>query len=415
MSHAQRVIDSLHAGEFEQMAVELKKSIETDEIEVLADLAEYLSMMGFSQESRQIYEKLANAQLDQASIILNLAEMKVDDGDLEGALALLYQIDASDENYVAALVMIADLYQLDGVWEAALEKLQEARQLTDSPLVVFAIAELYYNQGNWQEAINYFASLSQREILELTKVSTYQRIGTAYASLGEFENAEKFLEKSLELSHDDTVLFELAQLNAVLGENTRAIAYFKQLDALAPDFEGYAYPYAQVLIEENDFDQAFLVAKTGLSKNPTDVSLLHLTSRIAYALHDLSAAEEYLIQALDLPDLHDETVFLLSNLYLLQEDFDAVIHLETLLDDEHALAKWNIAKAYLALEDDEKALALFDEVDQSVLADNPDFLLDYALLLIRNARPDEAKICLAQYLTIVPDDENAQAIFNELS
>lgn len=415
MSHAKRVIDLLHSGEFDQMAVELKKSIQTDDIEVLADLAEYLSMMGFSQESRQVYDKLENEQLDQTAIILNLAEMKVDDGDLDGALALLYQVDAEDENYVAALVMIADIYQLDGVWEAALEKLQEARQLTDSPLVIFAIAELYYNQGNWEAAIKYFASLSQREILELTKVSTYQRIGTAYASLGEFENAEKILEKSLELAHDDTILFELAQLNAVLGENTRAIAYFKQLDALAPDFEGYAYPYAQVLIEENDFDQAFLVAKTGLSKNPTDVPLLHLASRIAYALHELTAAEDFLIQALDLPDLHDETVFLLSNLYLLQEDYEAVINLASLLDDDHALAKWNIGKAYLALEEDEKALVFFDDIDQSVLADNPEFLLDYAQLLIRNARPKEAKFSLAQYLKIVPDDENAQALFNELS
>ena len=414
MSHAKRVIDLLHSGEFDQMAVELQQAIQTEDTAILADLAEYLAMMGFSQESRQVYDKLTNEALDQTDIILNLAEMKIDDGDLEGALALLYQVDAADENYVAALVMIADIYQLDGVWEAALEKLQEARSLTDSPLVVFAIAELYYNQSNWQEAINYFAKLSQREIFDLTKVSTYQRIGTAYASLGEFENAEQFLEKSLELAHDDTVLFELAQINAVLGENTRAIAFFKHLDALAPDFEGYAYPYAQVLIAENEFDQAFAVAKTGLTKNPTDVPLLHLTSRIAYALHDLEAAENYLIQALDIADLHDETVFLLSNLYLLEEDFDAVINLEALLDDDHALAKWNIAKAYQAQEADEKALAIYDDIAQSVLADNPEFLLEYAQLLIRNARATDAKLSLKQYLAIVPDDENAQAIFNEI-
>ena len=156
------------------------------------------------------------------------------------------------------------------------------------------------------------------------------------------------------------------------------------------------------------------MAKTGLTKNPTDVPLLHLTSRIAYALHDLEAAENYLIQALDIADLHDETVFLLSNLYLLEEDFDAVINLEALLDDDHALAKWNIAKAYQAQEADEKALAIYDDIAQSVLADNPEFLLEYAQLLIRNARATDAKLSLKQYLAIVPDDENAQAIFNEI-
>ena len=414
MSHSENVVELLHAGQFDQMAYEIEKALQVDSAELLADLAEYLSMMGFSSESRQVYEAISQENTANTDIILNLAEMKVDDGDLDGALALLYQVASTDDNYVAALVMIADLYQLDGVWEAALEKLQEASTLSDSPLVSFAIAELHYNQANWQEAIDYFAKLSQRQILELTKVSIYQRIGTAYASLGEFENAEKFLEKSLEINHDDTVLFELAQISAVLGEHKRAIDYFKQLDALAPDFDGYAYPYAQALIEENEFDSAFAVAKDGLSKNPTDVPLLHLTSRIAYALHDLKASETYLVQALDLAELHDETIFLLSNLYLLQADYEAVINLAPLLDDDHALARWNIAKAYGELEQDKEALAIYDEINQSVLADNPEFLLDYAHILIRNGRASDAKLSLTQYLASVPDDENAQELFNEL-
>ena len=414
MSHSENVVELLHAGQFDQMASEIEKALQVDSAELLADLAEYLSMMGFSSESRQVYEAISQENTANTDIILNLAEMKVDDGDLDGALALLYQVASTDDNFVAALVMIADLYQLDGVWEAALEKLQEASTLSDSPLISFAIAELHYNQANWQEAIDYFAKLSQRQILELTKVSIYQRIGTAYASLGEFENAEKFLEKSLEINHDDTVLFELAQISAVLGEHKRAIDYFKQLDALAPDFDGYAYPYAQALIEENEFDSAFAVAKDGLSKNPTDVPLLHLTSRIAYALHDLKASETYLVQALDLAELHDETIFLLSNLYLLQADYEAVINLAPLLDDDHALARWNIAKAYGELEQDTEALAIYDEIDQSVLADNPEFLLDYAHILIRNGRASDAKLSLTQYLASVPDDEHAQELFNEL-
>jgi tetratricopeptide (TPR) repeat protein len=415
MTHSEKVVNLLHAGQLDEMAKELDKAIKNDSLEMLMDLAEYLSMMGFIDESRQVYEKIRQEDAQNTTILLNLAEMKFDDGDLDGALELLYQIESTDENYVAALVMIADLYQADGVWEAALEKLLEAASLTESPLVTFAIAELYYNQGKWQEAIDYFAKLSQRQILELTKISTYQRIGTAYASLGEFENAEKFLEKSLELDHNDTVLFELAQINLATENTPRAIAYFKQLDALAPDFDGYAYPYAQALIAENDFETALAVAKNGLSKNPTDVPLIHLTSRIAYALHDLEGAENYLTQALDLPDLHDETVFLLANLYLEQEDFQAVIGLETLLDDDHSLAQWQIAKAYGELDNDEKALEIYDEISQSVLVDNPEFLLDYAQMLIRNGRSTDAKFVLEKYLILVPDDENSQALFNELS
>lgn len=168
------------------------------------------------------------------------------------------------------------------------------------------------------------------------------------------------------------------------------------------------------MIEDNDFEAAFAVAKDGLSKNPTDVPLIHLTSRIAYALHDLENSEKYLTQALDLPDLHDETIFLLSNLYMAQDDFEAVIALEPLLDEEHVLAQWNIAKAYRELDQDEKSLTIYDEISQSVLADNPEFLLDYTQMLIRNGRTDDAKTSLSKYLSLVPDDENSQALFNEL-
>ena len=105
---------------------------------------------------------------------------------------------------------------------------------------------------------------------------------------------------------------------------------------------------------------------------------------------------------------------MLSNLYLLQADYEAVINLAPLLDDDHALARWNIAKAYGELEQDKEALAIYDEINQSVLADNPEFLLDYAHILIRNGRASDAKLSLTQYLASVPDDENAQELFNEL-
>jgi len=48
------------------------------------------------------------------------------------------------------------------------------------------------------------------------------------------------------------------------------------------------------------------------------------------------------------------------------------------------------------------------------LADNPEFLLDYTQMLIRNGRTDDAKTSLSKYLSLVPDDENSQALFNEL-
>lgn len=65
------------------------------------------------------------------------------------------------------------------------------------------MAEIELELDNFNQAIKEYAKLDNREILELTGISTYQRIGRAYASLGKFEAAIEFLEKAIEIEYDD--------------------------------------------------------------------------------------------------------------------------------------------------------------------------------------------------------------------
>mgnify|MGYP000158102193 CR=1 FL=1 len=51
----------------------------------------------------------------------------------------------------------------------------------------------------FEQAIQYYAKLDNRDLLAMTGVSTYERIGKAYASLGKFEAAREFLEKAIEI------------------------------------------------------------------------------------------------------------------------------------------------------------------------------------------------------------------------
>ncbi|MGZ7192178.1 hypothetical protein ACXWOI_09520, partial [Streptococcus pyogenes] len=88
-----------------------------------------------------------------------------------------------------------------------------------------------------------------------------------------------------------------------------------------------------------------------LVKNEFDSVLLLLASQYAYENHDSQAAEDYLLKAKEDADDMDEIILRLTNLYLEQERFDAVVALAS--DDlDNVLARWNIAKAYQALEED---------------------------------------------------------------
>ena len=101
--------------------------------------------------------------------------------------------------YVSALALKADLYQMEGLTDVAREKLLEARSYSNDPLLIFGLAELDSELGNDLEAIQGYAQLDNRAIYDQTGISTYQRIGLAYARLGKFESAVEFLEKALEL------------------------------------------------------------------------------------------------------------------------------------------------------------------------------------------------------------------------
>lgn len=78
--------------------------------------------------------------------------------------------------------------------------------------MILGLAELDSELENYQAAIQAYAQLDNRSIYEQTGISTYQRIGFAYAQLGKFETATEFLEKALELEYDDLTAFELASL-----------------------------------------------------------------------------------------------------------------------------------------------------------------------------------------------------------
>ncbi|WP_252899329.1 hypothetical protein [Lactococcus fujiensis] len=119
------------------------------------------------------------------------------------------------------------------------------------------------------------------------------------------------------------------------------------------------------------------------------------------------------MEALDLPELHDETVFLLANLYYNDEDFEAVVNLKPLLEDEHLLAQWLFAQSYRELENDDQASEEYQALLESTLSENPEFLKDYSEYLREIGHIKAARPIIEQYLLLVPDDEEMRNLLQE--
>ena len=409
MNNSQQMLQALEEQDLTKAEHYFVKALENDPSDLLYELATYLEGIGFYPQAKEIYLKIVE---DFPELHLNLATIASEDGQIEEAFAYLEEIQADSDWYVSALALKADLYQLEGLTDVAREKLLEALTYSEDPLLILGLAELDSELENYQEAIQGYAQLDNRSIYEQTGISTYQRIGFAYAQLGKFETATEFLEKALELEYDDLTAFELASLYFDQEEYQKAVLYFKQLDTISPDFEGYEYGYSQALHKEHQVQEALRIAKQGLEKNPFETRLLLAASQFSYELHDASGAENYLLTAKADAEDTEEIILRLATIYLEQERYEDILDLQS-EEPENLLTKWMIARSYQEMDDLDTAYEHYQELVGD-LKDNPEFLEHYIYLLRELGYFEEAKVNAQTYLKLVPDDVQMQELFERL-
>ena len=409
MNNSQQMLQALEEQDLAKAEHYFAEALENDSSELLYELATYLEGIGFYPQAKEIYLKIVE---DFPEVHLNLAAIASEDGQIEEAFAYLEEIQADSDWYVSALLLKADLYQMEGLTDVAREKLLEALSYSEDPLLILGLAELDSELENYQEAIQGYAQLDNRSIYEQTGISTYQRIGFAYAQLGKFETATEFLEKALELEYDDLTAFELASLYFDQEEYQKAVLYFKQIDTISPDFEGYEYGYSQALHKEHQVQEALRIAKQGLEKNPFETRLLLAASQFSYELHDASGAENYLLTAKEDAEDTEEILLRLATIYLEQERYEDILDLQS-EEPENLLTKWMIARSYQEMDDLDTAYEHYQELAGD-LKDNPEFLEHYIYLLRELGYFEEAKVHAQAYLKLVPDDVQMQELFERL-
>lgn len=409
MNNSQQMLQALEEQDLTKAEHYFAKALENDSSDLLYELATYLEGIGFYPQAKEIYLKIVE---DFPEVHLNLAAIASEDGQIEEAFTYLEEIQADSDWYVSSLALKADLYQLEGLTDVAREKLLEALTYSEDSLLILGLAELDSELENYQAAIQAYAQLDNRSIYEQTSISTYQRIGFAYAQLGKFETATEFLEKALELEYDDLTAFELASLYFDQEEYQKATLYFKQLDTISPDFEGYEYGYSQALHKEHQVQEALRIAKQGLEKNPFETRLLLAASQFSYELHDASGAENYLLTAKEDAEDTEEILLRLATIYLEQERYEDILDLQS-EEPENLLTKWMIARSYQEMDDLDTAYEHYQELTGD-LKDNPEFLEHYIYLLRELGHFEEAKVHAHTYLKLVPDDVQMQELFERL-
>ena len=166
--------------------------------------------------------------------------------------------------------------------------------------------------------------------------------------------------------------------------------------------------------KEERLEEAQAVIEEGLKENPYQVDFYHFASENSYRLHDSKKAEQYLIDALKTGEKEDETLLILSNLYLSEELYEEAIEaVEAMENTDQPYALWNLAQAYYQLEEFEQAAKFYAEASFS-LQDEADFLKEYGLFLREEGRLREASEYLVNYLNLEPGDLEVLSILEDL-
>lgn len=415
-TNSEKMLQSLSNKNLTQAKFYFEQALKYDPTEVIMELGEELLVKGFLEESKEIFQQLIQRYPENDEINIYLAEIAIEDDEIDEALYYLEKVSKESDVYPQALLSLADLYQVIGIPEVSEIKLKEAVVLLpDESLIQFALAELYFSMDRFEEAIMIYSRLFEEEIQEISNISLQERIGQSLSMQGEFEKAINYLERSLDEERTDDRLFQLALTNLQLKENEKAINYLEELRGINPQYQSLYFYLGQVLQEEGLMEEAQKVLEEGIKENPYQVELYHLASENASRLHDKTRMEELLLKALKLGNKQDKTLLMLSNLYLDDERYEEAIKMINQMEEiTNPYAEWNLAHAYNKLEDFDVAAVHYEQAYQE-LSHEIDFLKEYAFFLKEEGQLQRTKELLKYYLENEPGDMEVLSILDNLT
>ncbi|MDT2865054.1 tetratricopeptide repeat protein [Vagococcus carniphilus] len=414
MSYSKKMLQALSDGDLVEAQLAFEKAQMEDLAEERLQLADNLFQLGFIEESETLYEKLFEEFPEEETLKIALAEIAIENDDLEKAFTFLESIEETSDLYAQSLITQADIYQVLNIPEVSERKLKQAKEyLPDEPLLDLSLAELYFSNEDYLKAVDMYEKLRGSFKEGESPISLDERIGVALSRIGDFEHAIIHLEKAIE--EDETVerLFQLALTFYQLEENERAIELLKQVKLMDESFNQVYYPLAQILFDEGLHDEVIEIIEEGISQNPYETSLYHLASDTAYHLGDKDQAKQYLEEVISLEIDADLSKMRLAELLLKEEEYEEVIQLmDTLENKEQSFSEWILAQAYNGLEEFDKAKEFYEKAKET-LVDDPEFLKDYALFLREEGQIDVANELLKQYISIVPGDIEVASLIED--
>jgi len=401
------LIQAIQNGELQQINNLLESFLLSEQPDVQYEIADLLMQYGFLNEANRVYEHLQFLFPDEAQVAIDRASVLIELGEEDEALQLLMGIDSEAPEYPQSLLLLADYYQMQGLYEVAELRITEALDLLpNEPLLQFAKAELLFETGRFTEAARIYEELHAKE-KEIAGILLAARLAEVYRAGGGYETALDYYMEALEESVSPDLLFGSAYAAFQSEKYELATKQLEDLKELDPDyFSAYlllAESYA--MIEDNK--RALKIIKEGIQRDEYEKSFYLFAGKMALKNGLPEEAENYLQQAIALDPEYMEAILILMSIYANQESYEEIIELyENLKNNEF---DWSalypfVADAYAKNEQYERAYEIY-KVAYNDFKDEPSFLEKYCYFLIEEGKREEARLIANQLVALEPTEQ----------
>ncbi|AKP03979.1 tetratricopeptide repeat protein [Companilactobacillus pabuli] len=414
MSKADKVMETIDDGDFSKVDGLIQESLKEDDDQTQFSLAETLMSRGLSVQAKTIYQHLLVNYPAEGQILSRLAEIAVSDGDSDQALDYISQITPDSPAYAENLLVSADIYQSLGLYEVSEQKLLEGiREFPDEEVFKFALAEVYFDENKFNQALTYYDMLLDMGIKNYSGISIVLRKASSLAGDGQYEDAISEYEKLNALELNEDAQFQLGFLYNQVKNYNKSISVLENLLDTNRD-----YPTAYPVIAEDYLNikknaDAFKYAQLGLNLNELDDRLYQIAFD-AGTSEDANNAIKILETGIKKVENPMPLVIKLSDYYVTKGQFKANLDL---LDgreiNNNPKLIWNLAKSEFETDDVNKAqediLTVLDE-----FKDNLDYLSDLVEILRSTGNKEVLQAALRLYLKQDPDNEQMQELLDSL-
>ncbi|MDQ0271071.1 tetratricopeptide repeat protein [Cytobacillus purgationiresistens] len=416
MDKVKKIITLLENGLHEEALQKYNEVLLSGTHEERFLLGEELMQFGFLEEAKVLFERLLESYPEEGELLVLLAETLIDLGQEEEAMLSLEKIKDQDGSFPQALLLLADLYQMEGLYEVSEKKLLQAKKiLPKEPIIDFALGELFAEQGKFLEAIRaYELVLKQEEVIGGVNIN--QRLAESLSAGGAFEEALSYYEKALDDKLEIHTLFSYAFTALQAGYNRVAIEKFNELKDIDPEFHSLYINLAKAYEREEDVENAINTVKLGIKQDEFNKELYFYGGKLSLKKADEGMAVELLREALAIDPEYMEAAMLLNKIFLNQEKYDDIIEIVDMMNNLDAAEPqllWDAAVSYQHLEEYSQALNKYQQA-YTYFKQQPDFLADYGYFLMEEGKRKEAAEVFTELISMEPNNDEYQDVLQRL-